>query len=106
MSSNKYEDFFNGLDLEYSEKVKEDYLRIFMRTQTCPSPNFIKREMKHLGLTWVRQTLGHDLDFPTIIIAFQRKYRPESVTGLVDQETCAILYALVDSALREQRKRA
>jgi N-acetylmuramoyl-L-alanine amidase len=94
--------YFQSLGLTYSEQVKNEYLEILTRIRSLPQSYSVIREFRTMGVDFPPHNLNSS-EYAHLLESFQKQYRPQHVSGVLDAETCAIIYALSDHALRQQR---
>ena len=75
-----------------NNKAKADFVEILKRIR-LPSMGLVLREFMRVGIP-----VGHycqsDVKYEAMLKAFQRRFRPSSITGTIDVETAAILYSM------------
>jgi N-acetylmuramoyl-L-alanine amidase len=90
------------LTLKYDKKVKEEYIAILVRVRVLPQSYSVLRELTSIGFESPLKNLNAK-QYIEVISEFQKLFRPEQVTGELDIDTCAILYALSDYCNRKNR---
>lgn len=89
-----------GIGAWYDNDIKSYYLKQFKHTG-LPDKQFILEKLQRYGYDTY---LANDkIRFNQLIRAFQLHFRPQNYSGVVDSETIAILYALVDKYFPDKR---
>lgn len=81
-----------GIGAWYEEKIKQKYMEQFKNK--LPSKAEIVKKLKSYGYD-VSQAANNN-DYTNLIRAFQLHFRQSNYDGIIDVETVAILYALVE----------
>lgn len=83
----------HGIGAWYDHNTVREYHRRFVSTP--PSPGLIQRGLRAYGYQ-VEETGEYDLQTRYVVRVFQMHFRPSLTDGLVDAETTAILFALLE----------
>ncbi|ABM44857.1 hypothetical protein H704_00416 [Bartonella bacilliformis Peru38] len=83
-----------GIGAWYDEEVKNKYYHHFLREIKLPSKEEVITRLKRYG--YDTSAADSDKGFKNLIRAFQLHFRQKNYDGVLDIETLAILYALLD----------
>lgn len=105
MTTTTYKTLFSTLPFKYDEKIKKQYEGILNKLAALPQSYSVMRELRNLGLPAISDRSLNAHEYMTVLKAFQEVYRPDNVSGVLDRETCALIYALSDKAVRIRNKK-
>ncbi|MCZ2328763.1 N-acetylmuramoyl-L-alanine amidase [Bartonella sp. F02] len=81
-----------GIGAWYDDTVKNDYVTQF--SKKMPTPADVMAKLNQYG--YDISAAGTESGYKNLLRAFQLHFRPERYDGILDTETAAIAYALVD----------
>lgn len=92
--------YMAGIGAWYDHCTKLEYQCLFARQ--LPAENEIMARLKRYG--YDTSNIVTAADYQNLIRAFQLHFRPQDYNGVVDAETAAILYALIDRYFPEKEQ--
>jgi N-acetylmuramoyl-L-alanine amidase len=96
-----YQLYENGIGAWYDSETQGKYLQLF--ESFAPSINLVQKALYYYGYN-IKETGGIDRQTQDVLFAFQMHFLPWQVTGEINPETAAAVFALLEKYKEPQLK--